>query len=105
MEIVILRQVEKELKEAPSEIKEDIFSLFKDLSEGKILSMPISKSLQSIAKGLHELRFSSRVGEFRVFYLIKVKDAIYIIHASTKKKQAIDKKTIALLQNRIRSIE
>lgn len=105
MEIVILKQVDKELKEIPRDIKEDIFSLLTDLSEGKFLSMPISRSLQSIAKGLHELRLSGRAGEFRVFYLIKVKDAIYIILISAKKKQMIDKRVMALLKNRIRSIE
>lgn len=105
MEIIVLKQVEKELKTAPSEIKEDVFSLFKDLSEGKSLSMPISRSLQSIVKGLHELRFSSRAGEFRIFYFIKIKNAIYIIHATAKKKQEIDRKTTSLLKNRIRSIE
>jgi hypothetical protein len=60
MEIIILRQAEKELLKAPAEIKEDIFSLFQDLSKGKNLTMPISRSLNSIAKGLHELRLSSR---------------------------------------------
>ncbi len=105
MEIVILKQVEKELLKAPFEIKKDIFSLFQDLSNGKALTMPISRSLNSITKGLYELRLSSKEGEFRVFYLIKIKEAIYILHAMTKKKQAIDKKTISLLQTRIRSIE
>ena len=70
MEIVILKQAEKELKDAPKEILEDIYSLFHDLMQGKILGMPISRPLPSIAKGLHELRLSSRSGEFRVFYLI-----------------------------------
>lgn len=59
MEIVILKQAEKELKNAPKEILEDIYSLFDDLMQGKILGMPISRPLPSIAKGLHELRLSS----------------------------------------------
>ncbi len=104
MEIVLLKQAEKELREAPRELREDIYSLFDDLTHGKSLGLPISRPLPSIAKGLHELRLSSRSGEFRIFYFIQVGDAIYVIHASTKKKQAIDKRTIDLLKNRIRSI-
>ncbi len=104
MEIVILKQAEKELKDAPKEILEDIYSLFDDLMQGKILGMPISRPLPSIAKGLHELRLSSRSGEFRVFYLIRVGDSIYIIHAGPKKKQVIDKKTSELLKKRIGGI-
>jgi len=104
MEIVVLKQAEKELKEGPKELMEDIYSLFEDLTFGKSLGMPISRPLPSIGKGVHELRLSSRSGEFRVFYFIKVGDAIYIIHACSKKKQAIDKKTADLLKNRIRRL-
>lgn len=75
------------------------------MASGKNLGMPISRPLPSIAKGLHELRLSSQAGEFRVFYVIKVGDAIYIIHAATKKKQALDKKTADLIKKRLRSIE
>ena len=105
MEIVVLRQAEKELKERPKELMQDIYSLFDELSQGKSLGMPISRPLPSIVRGLHELRLSGKGGEFRVFYFIKIGDAIYIIHAASKKKQAIDKKTIDLLKTRVRSIE
>jgi phage-related protein len=105
MEIVVLRQAEKELKDGPKELMQDIYSLFDELSQGKSLGMPISRPLPSIVRGLHELRLSGKGGEFRVFYFIKIGDAIYIIHAASKKKQAIDKKTIDLLKTRVRSIE
>ena len=105
MEIVVLRQAEKELKDGPKELMQDIYSLFDELSQGKSLGMPISRPLPSIVRGLHELRLSGKGGEFRVFYFIKIGDAIYIIHAALKKKQAIDKKTIDLLKTRVRSIE
>lgn len=104
MEIVVLKQVEKELRDGPKELMEDIYSLFDDLALGKSLGLPISRPLPSIAKGLHELRLSGRSGEFRVFYFIKVSEAIYVVHACSKKKQAIDKRTTDLLKNRIRSI-
>ena len=105
MEIVVLKQAEKELKDGPKELMQDIYSLFDELSQGKPLGMPISRPLPSIVRGLHELRLSGKAGEFRVFYFIKIGDAIYIIHAASKKKQAIDKRTIDLLKTRVRSIE
>jgi phage-related protein len=105
MEIVVLKQAEKELKDGPKELMQDIYSLFDELSQGKTLGMPISRPLPSIVRGLHELRLSGKAGEFRVFYFIKIGDAIYIIHAASKKKQAIDKRTIDLLKTRVRSIE
>ena len=104
LEIVVIKQAQRELKDAPKDILSDVFTLFDDLANGKKLGMPISRPLQSIGKGLHELRLSGRAGEYRVFYVIKVGDAIYIIHAATKKKQAIDRQTTELLKQRIRSL-
>lgn len=104
MEIVLIKQVRKEIQEIPKDLLEDVFALFDDLMEEKKLSMPISRPLFSIAKGLHELRLSGKAGDYRVFYVIKVGDAIYVLHACEKKKQAIDKQTGNLLKLRLRSI-
>lgn len=105
MEVFVLKQAQRELKNAPKDIIVDVFALFDDLMAGKKLGMPISRPLPSIGKGLHELRLSGKAGEYRVFYVIKVGDAIYVIHATEKKKQEIDKRTIELLKTRLRSIE
>lgn len=104
MDLVVLKQAKRELSSAPLDVRADIFSLFDDLSQGKKLGLPISRPLSSIAKGLHELRLSGRAGEFRVFYVIRVGDAIYIVHAMEKKKQEIDKKTADLIRSRLRSL-
>jgi len=104
MEIVILKQAKRELRDAPPDVIQDVFALFEDLAAGKVLSMPVSRPLPSIAKGLHELRLSGKRGEYRVFYIICVGDAIYIIHATEKKKSRIDNKTSGLLKVRMRSL-
>lgn len=104
MEVLVLPQADRELKKAPKEFKADIFGLFDDLCAGKKLELPISRPLPSIAKGLHELRLSGKGGEARVFYVIKVGDAIYVIHATTKKTQKTDKRTVETLQTRLRSL-
>lgn len=104
MDVVVIKQAQRELKDAPKEFIEDIYALFDDLMQGKQLSPPISKPLPSIFKGLHELRLSGKSGEFRVFYLIKVGDAIYVLHANSKKTQKIEKKTIDLIHSRIRGL-
>lgn len=63
MDIVVLKQAQKELKTAPRDILQDAFSLVADLTAGKNLGMPISRPLPSIANGLHELRLSGKSGE------------------------------------------
>jgi len=104
MELVILKQAEKELRKAPKEVLVDIYSLFQDLMGGLSLSMPISRPLFSLARGLFELRLSSRSGEFRVFYIVRAADAIYVLHACQKKTQKLDNKVKKLLASRIRSL-
>ena len=104
MDVVVIRQAERELNGFPDPVRVDVFALFEDLAAGKLLGMPIARSLPSIAKGLFELRLSGRAGEFRVFYVVKVRDAIYVVHAAQKKNQKIDKRTIELITTRIRSI-
>jgi len=103
MDIVVLKQAKKELAEAPKEIIADALSLFDELASGKILGMPVSRPLPGIAKGLHELRLKSRAGQFRIFYLIRVGDAIYILHVAHKKSQRTDKQTVEIIRSRLKA--
>lgn len=105
MELVVLKQAGKELKNCPKDLLLNIYSLFDEIVSGRPLQMPISRSLSSISKGFNELRLSSRAGEFRVFYYLKVNEKVYIIHAASKKKQTIDRKTVDLLIGRIKSLK
>lgn len=104
MDIVVIKQAQRELADASEDVRQDIFALFDDLAAGKMLGLPVSRPLPMVAKGLHELRLSYRGGEFRVFYVIRVSDSIYVIHAAQKKKQEIDRRTKELLQERIRRL-
>lgn len=104
MELIVLKRAKKELLKLPQETIEDIFSLVDDLMAGQFLSMPISRPLFSIVKGLHELRISGRAGEFRVFYVIRPSIAIYILHASSKKSQKMEQRTIDLIKTRMKSL-
>jgi phage-related protein len=104
VEIVVVKQAQKELEDAPREVIEDVYALFEDLAAGKHLSLPISRPLPSIAKGLHELRLSFSGGEYRVFYVIRTKDAIYVIHATQKKTQSLDRRAKELLKLRMKRL-
>lgn len=105
MNIIVVPQAERELKKAPKDVLRDAFDLFEQLANGVRLSMPISRTLPSIAKGLHELRLSYSDGTYRIFYVMKVGKTIYILHGLKKKTRKIDTKTKQLILSRIRSIE
>lgn len=102
LDVIVIKQAQRELALAPRDFAIDIFSLFEEIAAGKTLVMPISRPLFSIARGLHELRLSGRAGEYRVFYVIRAQDGIYVIHAATKKKQTLDRRTASLLKRRIK---
>ena len=74
------------------------------LEDGGAISLPLSKNLSGILKGLHELRLKDRTGIYRIFYFIKVKDSIYLVHAFKKKTQQIPQKEIDVVKSRIREI-
>lgn len=104
MELKILPQVAREIKDESIELRQSIFGTLERVEKGESIGMPLCRPLPSIARGLYELRFSYREGEYRVFYYIKVREAIYVIHAMRKKKQKMDRRTIDLLVSRIRSL-
>ena len=66
--------------------------------------MPHSRPLPSIAKGLHELRLSNNDGIYRIFYIIKMGNSIYILHILKKKTQKITKQVKQLLLSRIKEL-
>ena len=86
------------------ELKESIQGALQRLEEGEKISMPLCCPLPSIANGLYELRFSCKRGEYRVYYFVKIGEAIYVIHAMQKKSQKIPQRVIDLLKARIRSL-
>lgn len=104
MQLKVLPQVVREIKNEPIELKQSIFGVLERVEKGESIGMPLCRPLPSIAKGLYELRLSYRRGEYRVFYYIKLKDGIYVIHAMQKKSQKIERRTNGLLISRIRRL-
>ena len=105
LDIVILNQCQRELKELPRETLEDFLDAISKIKSGLHLSMPLSRSLSEIHKSLNELRFKDKSGIYRVFYIIKKNDAIYVLHAYKKKSQKIPKNNLVIIKKRIRTIE
>jgi len=96
------------VEEFLADLSQDLKSEFVDavilLEQGQNLSMPLSRNLSSIAKGLHELRLKDRTGAYRFFYFIKKADGVYFVHAFKKKTQELPSREIDLVLKRIREI-
>ena len=62
-----------------------------------------SKPMRSIGPGVKEIRIHV-FGEWRIVYLAKMIDAIYVLHAFQKKSQKTNKNDIKLACKRFREI-
>jgi phage-related protein len=61
------------------------------------------KDMQSVGRGVKEIRIRV-LGEWRVLYVTKLTDAIYVLHAFQKKSQKTNKNDIELARKRLRQI-
>jgi phage-related protein len=102
--IKILNPCKKLIENLPLEIREDLADLLVRLDYGHKLSMPISRPMPSIGKNVHELRLSSKSGEFRIIYAIYKKGSVWLIHAFQKKSNKTSLKDIEISIKRFKSI-
>ena len=62
------------------------------------------KPMAIIGPGAAEIRISDGTGTFRVFYVAKFADAVYVLHAMQKKTQQTPKADIDLAAARYRDL-
>ena len=99
-----LPQCAKEIAEFPEEVREDLADALARLDEGHTLSMPLSRPMTSIGKGVHELRFRDRAGIYRVIYVLVGAGAIYLVHAFVKKDKRTPMPNIDLANRRLKEL-
>ncbi len=59
------------------------------------------KPMKTIGKGVEELRVRDASGAYRVIYLARLKDGVYVLHAFKKTTQRTSKADIELAQTRL----
>lgn len=60
--------------------------------------------MPSVGKGVREIRVWLEAGTFRVIYLAKLKDAIYVLHCFQKKSEKTAANDIELARNRYKEL-
>ena len=63
-----------------------------------------ARPLKTVGRGVWELKISERAGQFRVIYVTKRRDRIYVLHAFQKKTQRTPQKDIDLARARFKEI-
>lgn len=62
------------------------------------------KPLPDVGPGTHEIRVRDHAGAFRVIYVAKFEDAVYVLHAFQKKTRKTSPKDIELAKQRYRMV-
>jgi len=58
------------------------------------------KPMKTIGAGVQEIRIQDEAGAFRVIYIARLKDAVYVLHCFQKKTQRTSAQDIALAGKR-----
>ena len=85
-------------------IRREIGEALRDLQKGLSLGMPLSRPMPHVASGTHELRVMGKTSSVRVFYFVKLAEAILVFHAFQKKTQKTPKREMALGQQRLKEV-
>src|SRR5580704_9745883 len=60
------------------------------------------KPMASVGEGVHEIRIRDEAGAFRVLYIAKFEQAIYVLHAFPKKTARTTKRDLDLAATRLK---
>ena len=60
--------------------------------------------MPSVGKGVREIRIREAAGAFRVIYLAKLEDAVYVLHCFQKKTEKTAASDIDLARNRYKEL-
>lgn len=62
------------------------------------------KPMPTVGAGVREIRIREESGAFRVIYIARLEDAVYVLHAFQKKAQQTEKRDLDLASSRLRQI-
>ncbi len=102
--IVILKPCRKEIETFPEEIRGDLADALARLDAGLMLSLPLSRPMPAIGRGVHELRLRNRSGAYRVVYALGTRGAVHVLHAFKKTTQATLARSLELARTRLKEV-
>lgn len=62
------------------------------------------KPMTTVGQGVREIRIRDEAGAYRVLYVAKIEDAVYVLHAFQKKTQRTAKRDLDLAAARLRQL-
>lgn len=102
--VVILKPCRKEIEAFPEEIRGDLADALARLDAGLMLSLPLSRPMPAIGRGVHELRLKNRSGAYRVVYVLDTRGAVFVLHAFKKATRATSARNLELARTRLKEV-
>jgi phage-related protein len=101
-----LKNALKDFQKFPADVQERALAALTMVAEG---SKPdVAKPLSGLGNGVWELALRSRLGAFRVVYLLQIGPDIWVVHAFQKKSKtgiATPRMEIDLVKERIKRLK
>jgi len=92
----------KDLLDLPDEVKREAGYQLHRVQNG--LEPENWKPFQEVGSGVKEIRIYDQGGAFRVMYVAKLSEKIYVLHAFQKKTQKTNQNDINIAKTRYKSI-
>ena len=102
--LIVVPACRREIEALPDEVRGDLADALARLDAGLMLSMPLSRPMPSIGRGVHELRLKDRSGQYRVIYALATRGTTHLLHAFKKTAQATPSRNIELARKRLKEV-
>ena len=103
--IIILKACRREIQDLREEVRGDLADALARLDAGLVLSMPLSRPMPSIGRGVHELRLKDRSGTYRIVHALVQRGIIHVLHAFKKTTAATPARSLDLAMKRLKEVQ
>jgi len=84
-------------------VQDDIGNSLRNLQEGKRPDLP-ARPMQAIGNGVFELKAADEAAWYRVIYLSRIEDTIYVLDSFTKKTRKTEKNDLNRARSRLSNV-
>ena len=89
------------LSDFPDDIKRSLGFSLRQLQIGR---EPTSRSMSSIGAGVYELKEADERAWYRVVYLSRIENTIYVLHSFEKESRNTDRRDIEIARQRLKLV-
>ncbi len=87
----------------PNEVRSVLGYSLRRLQQGQIPDCD-ARRMESVGKGVWELKTSDERTWYRVIYLTRIGDALYVLHAFEKDSRKTDRRDLEIAKSRLKQV-